>query len=435
MNNFNDLNYGWTLLALLIPIIIHFFNRSSGKRVVFSFVDLLPAPTKKTVFQLKLNQYLLLAVRLLLLALSTILLIGLYSNNTIQAQSRIAIVTDDWRLMARDTEKNALIQEGFESIYSLEQIISEPFPEPLQQPDASSLSLSQEAELALNASFFVNSVNTQLAQAYAQLVSYGLIEASNDTQISVFATNRRSQYDLSNIGLFSSETSSITQHQSDPQALPITRSKLPDNSAIFDWRLLPLKQQTENQLPGLGYLKVNLLFSPDELAQQISPYLYAAIDAINQNIPQVSLSIGTNTKRIDATNAEAIDNDNNAQNKRFDKSVELLIVETTNDSQASKTLDGKLIIHIEELSKPSFPTMLFNDLFAQELALAENQLATIPQSKIKQASISAFASSKYDVKQSSRNNTAINQASIPSWLAALLVGLFIFERILSERRK
>jgi hypothetical protein len=79
--------------------------------------------------------------------------------------------------------------------------------------------------------------------------------------------------------------------------------------------------------------------------------------------------------------------------------------------------------------------MLFNDLFKQELALAENQLSTLPLSKIKQASISAFASSKFDAKQSSSNNTAIKQAPIPSWLAALLVGLFIFERILAERRK
>ncbi|GBL04300.1 BatA domain-containing protein [Glaciecola sp. KUL10] len=435
MNNLNDINYGWTLLALLIPIIIHLFNRSSGKRIVFSFVDLLPAPTKKTVFQLKLNQYLLLAVRLLLLALSSILLIGLYSNNTIQAQSKIAIVTDDWRLMASDTEKNALIQEGFESIYSLEQIISESFPEALQQPEDSFLSLSQEAEQALNASFFVNSVNTQLAQAYAQLVSHGLIEQSDDTQISVFATNRLSQYDLSSAGSFSPEISSLAQQKYDPQTFSITRSELPNNSAIFDWRLLSLKQQTENELPDLGYLKVNLLFSPDELAQQISPYLYAAIDAINQNIPQVSLSIGTNTKSIDAINTEAIDNDNNSLNKRFDKSVELLIVETTNDSQITKTPDGKLIVHIEELSKPSFPALLFNDLFKQELALAENQLATLPLSKIKQASLGAFASSKSDVKQSSINSKTVKQAPIPSWLAALLVGLFIFERILSERRK
>jgi len=121
-------------LALVIPIGIHLISRSEGKVVLFPFLALLPAQSAASELHIKLRQRWLLLVRLLLLlcagALVTISLISdwfveLGLNEVVNAQppAPTVIVTQDWWNTSNEQEKNALKaqlnSDDFEEVESI----------------------------------------------------------------------------------------------------------------------------------------------------------------------------------------------------------------------------------------------------------------------------------------------------------------------------
>lgn len=106
----------WGLLALAIPIIIHFFNLQRPKQILFSNVAFVREVKKTVTRRLKLRQWLLLAARLLALSL----LILAFANpvvlhdglRALNGARSVAIVIDNSYSMTAGNEKGPYLQQG-----------------------------------------------------------------------------------------------------------------------------------------------------------------------------------------------------------------------------------------------------------------------------------------------------------------------------------
>lgn len=110
-SNFSFLNPGAGLafLALLIPILIHLFNRSPGLRVVVGSIELIKRAKARRVTEIKLMQYILLLIRLIIFSLLALILMGLASRAFFDVADNTAYVSPAW-IAAASTDEIAALQ-------------------------------------------------------------------------------------------------------------------------------------------------------------------------------------------------------------------------------------------------------------------------------------------------------------------------------------
>ena len=72
----------WGLVALALPVAIHLLSRKEGRVVPLGSLRHLRETTSQQFRGIKLNEYLLLALRILLLILFVLLLAGLFWKNS-----------------------------------------------------------------------------------------------------------------------------------------------------------------------------------------------------------------------------------------------------------------------------------------------------------------------------------------------------------------
>jgi hypothetical protein len=100
------------LLALVIPIVIHLFNISRGKLVPIGDIRLIATKKLKKMTEIRLIERLLLALRLLLIILISLLLAQLFLSDEKQIiQSKSIFVTQDWLNVASLQEKQVLAEQ------------------------------------------------------------------------------------------------------------------------------------------------------------------------------------------------------------------------------------------------------------------------------------------------------------------------------------
>ena len=106
----------WGLLALAVPIIVHFFNLQRPREVLFSNVALVKEVQNTVVRRVKFQRWLLLLFRLL--AIAAIVLA--FANPVIvepgailQGNRSVAIVIDNSYSMTAGNEKGQYFQQGF----------------------------------------------------------------------------------------------------------------------------------------------------------------------------------------------------------------------------------------------------------------------------------------------------------------------------------
>jgi hypothetical protein len=92
----------FALAALAVPLIIHLFSRSRGKRVLVGNIALYRQVQRQRVTRLRLVQWLLLILRLVLLALVALLLAGLARKGLESLPGNTAYVTPEWLEGAAD---------------------------------------------------------------------------------------------------------------------------------------------------------------------------------------------------------------------------------------------------------------------------------------------------------------------------------------------
>ena len=127
------------LLSLVIPIIIHLINRSKGKLVYLGNIELVKQVKRIRVTEVKLSQWLLLLLRLLIFTLITLLVAGLNQKSNLQTVNQTQLYfSPQWILtQGRSSFREILKQhpeaKSFVLIKDFPEIIDDNFDQLKQQ--------------------------------------------------------------------------------------------------------------------------------------------------------------------------------------------------------------------------------------------------------------------------------------------------------------
>lgn len=108
------------LVSLLIPVIIHLIYRSRGKVVWVGNIELIKSVKKRRVTEIKLTQWLLLIIRLLLLTVLTLLIAQVFylSDFSQNSQQRV-FLTPSWVNYSSATDIQAVLQKHSDASINL----------------------------------------------------------------------------------------------------------------------------------------------------------------------------------------------------------------------------------------------------------------------------------------------------------------------------
>jgi len=118
----------WGLAALAIPVLIHLFNRSRGRLVRIGHIDLIKEARKLKVTELKLAQWLLLLLRMILFALAGLLLAGLARQGLQSSQLDSVYVTPAWLAAAQPQQITDLLQDNSDPASSRLFLLQDNYP-------------------------------------------------------------------------------------------------------------------------------------------------------------------------------------------------------------------------------------------------------------------------------------------------------------------
>ena len=99
----------WALLALLVPLILHLLSKRRAKLIKFANVALITMPELKNSQQIRLNQFWLLLLRMLLLIVSILLLAKVSLNEALISHEEVYLLSADWLNHSDKNERQQLI--------------------------------------------------------------------------------------------------------------------------------------------------------------------------------------------------------------------------------------------------------------------------------------------------------------------------------------
>ena len=118
----------WALLALCIPVIIHFFSKSRGRLVRIGHIDLIRQARKLQVTELKLTQWLLLLIRLAIFTLAALILAGLASAGLNSSKANSIYLTPAWVSNASTRDFSDLLKKADQAADSRVFLLKPGFP-------------------------------------------------------------------------------------------------------------------------------------------------------------------------------------------------------------------------------------------------------------------------------------------------------------------
>lgn len=92
------------LAAITIPVLVHLFNRSKGQRVVVGTLEFVRGAKSKRVTEIKLMHLLLLALRIAIFVLLSLIMAGLMKDTTEKVQRASVYVSNGWLATATPEE-------------------------------------------------------------------------------------------------------------------------------------------------------------------------------------------------------------------------------------------------------------------------------------------------------------------------------------------
>ena len=235
------------LLSLVVPISIHLFNPSRGKLVLIGNIDFIKKIKNARVTEVKINQWLLLMIRLIIFLLLSVILAGLVKQNAEEFSKQPQLfITQDWLNNMTEEELVELKRHHKDDPVSM-------LTPDFEEVEIDSLEVTSEITEYI---FPEVRINTLLAEMQARSL------ASEKTII--YATNRLLQY-------------------SPEQVENLSR---PD----IDWRIKQLESKPqytfERQFPNS--LNIAVYYSTSR--QMDNRYLKLALDTISK-IARVKLGI------------------------------------------------------------------------------------------------------------------------------------------------
>lgn len=97
------------MLAVAIPIGIHFFSKSKAPLISFAQYALIPVRQSTVPNAVRLSQWLLLLLRILILVLLSLLLAQCIKQTVDDSETHYFLVSQDWLLSAQDNDKQILL--------------------------------------------------------------------------------------------------------------------------------------------------------------------------------------------------------------------------------------------------------------------------------------------------------------------------------------
>ena len=163
------------LLSLLIPLGIHLLSKARPRIIAFAHIAFIKVKTSPRLRQLRLTQLVLLALRLFMFLLATLILAQVYWQNSNQQVNSHVLVTEDWLNHATEEEKQALTN----------------------QVNDSNLVLLSTKNRNINkmelAQWPTNNQQIPTLNIWSKVADY-LAEQSADSAISVYTTNSLKQF-------------------------------------------------------------------------------------------------------------------------------------------------------------------------------------------------------------------------------------------------
>jgi len=99
----------FALLGLLVPLAIHIFSKSKGRRVAFGSLNFIKQSKPVKMTQLRLVEPLLLLLRILLLIITVLFLARMFISSSPSSQASISFVSEDWLNSANLEQKKQLL--------------------------------------------------------------------------------------------------------------------------------------------------------------------------------------------------------------------------------------------------------------------------------------------------------------------------------------
>jgi hypothetical protein len=367
------------LLSLLIPLGIHLLSKARPRVIAFAHIAFIQVKTSPVLRQLRLTQLILLGLRMTMLLLATLILAQLYWQKVnLQVNSHI-LLTEDWLNHATDIEKQTLIDQVKDSDLVL---IS---------------SNNRNINATELAQWPTDPHQTPVLNLWSKVANYSA-QLAADSSITVYTTNRLKHF----IG-----------------------SKVPLPRRV-QWQVKTIPVETVVQENS-----VNIKVIYDNSREPLLVYLRAAFEVINT---QDKL-----TAKVDYVSND-ISSENSGHLLNHDKIIDLreqgltqqrrpfelpwqhtyiTRAELNNFEQADFVLTlARLLFSSQSQSWWLENTRLSTGQIIQNLATQGNQLVPLPFEK-------------QTIKESPSKNT--HWSSLHIWLVLMLIGIFILERILSER--
>ena len=175
------------LLGLVVPIVLHLISKSQPIQIKFSNIALIDDQQPKSMRKVRLTEFWLLLLRLLLLLFSILLLAQLFLTKPLIKNEEIYLVSADWLNQSSTTQRQQLIEQALKQpIYLLNRktklITDDEILQWQPQPsDVQSQNILQTENILQN------------------LVSFSEL-LTPETHIDLFVTDRASQYKLSGQG-------------------------------------------------------------------------------------------------------------------------------------------------------------------------------------------------------------------------------------------
>jgi hypothetical protein len=98
------------MLAVVIPLAIHFFSKSKAPLISFAQYALIPAKQSSVPNALRLSQWLLLLLRIMIIVLLSMALAQCMKQPTDNSETRYFLVSQDWLHHASENEKQSLLE-------------------------------------------------------------------------------------------------------------------------------------------------------------------------------------------------------------------------------------------------------------------------------------------------------------------------------------
>jgi len=252
------------LASLLIPVLIHLFNPSRGKLVLIGNIDLIKKVKNIRIIEIKINQWLLLFIRLAIFTLITLLLADLVNQDKQEYSKQTNVfLSPDWLNQASEKELDELQKRHAEDrLFTL-------------APGFDELSLPSLDSPSKETSSFNISIDALLAElSQRQLLSEKNI---------IYTTNRVNHYSslrTKNLSNERIEWRVKTLNDAVAQSPVLNISVFYSPSRLIDYQNLQLAFDT---LSGVSKTKLNVSYFPTsmlDLHNAHEPQLDAKMDWI-----------------------------------------------------------------------------------------------------------------------------------------------------------